>query len=123
MWHEKTSEMTFEFAASPLLFLSLRVEQHRPSSQTSFHPSFRNDIPGPVVDSLRVHALQLLIALNNTVEAPQLVAQTFTLLGEDVGLPESRVASWTRRTAAGGEVEPRQRWIWASVLFTDTPLL
>lgn len=99
------------------------MEQYGLSSQPSFHPSFRNDVRGPIVGSLRVHGPQLLIALSDPLHTPQLVAQAFTLLGQNVNISDCLAPDRTRRAAVDGEVQPGQRGVGLKVLFAHSPLV
>lgn len=111
------------YPSHSLLFLGPCVEQHRLSSQSGLHASLRNDVRGPIVCSPRVQCLQLLVALSHTVHTPQLVAQAFTLLSQDVNLFDCCVTDRTGKAAVHGEVEPGQRGVRLKVLFAHSPLV
>lgn len=121
---EKAPATTLLLPASHLLLL-LRpsVEHHHPSSQPGLHPPQRDHILGPVVRSLRVHRPQLLVALSDAVQTPQLVAQAFTLLSQDVDLFERRITGGTRSAVVHGGVEPGQSGFGAGVRFAHASLV
>lgn len=78
---------------------------------------------GAIVRLLGVHTLQLLVALSHAVPAPQLVAQAFALLSQDVNLFDCRGGDWTRRAAVSGEAKPRQSGIRLGVIFAQRALV
>lgn len=72
----------------------------------------------PVTCPLWVHGPQLRVALCHGFQTPQLVVDTFTLLGQDVNVSDYRAANRTR-AAVSSEEEPRQGGILAHVLFSN----
>lgn len=83
------------------LLLCPCVDQHCLSGQSSFHPSLRDHVPAPIVSPLWIHRLQLLVALNNAVQSPQLVAKAFTLLRQDVDLFNRSAINGTSTVTVG----------------------
>lgn len=103
--------------------LCLCVEQHCLPSQPSFHPSLRYNILASIISSLWIHHPQLPVALCQAVQTPQLVAQAFTLLRQDVNLLSCCTTNWARTTAVGNEREPGQSGVGPSVVFAHATLL
>lgn len=110
-------------ASHSFLLLCPCVEQHRLSSQAGFHSSLRNHVLVPVISSLRVHRPQLQVAVSYAVQTPQLVAQAFTLLSQDVNLFDCCATVRTRTAAVSGEGEPGQSGIRLGLLFAQAALL
>lgn len=88
------------------LLLCPCVDQHCLSGQSGLHPSLGDHVPAPIVSPLWIHRLQLLVALNDAVQRPQLVAKAFTLLRQDVDLFNRGAINGTSTVAVGDRGEP-----------------
>lgn len=82
------------------------VDQHCLSGQSGLHTSLGDHVPAPVVGPLRIHRPQLLVALSDAVPRPQLVAEAFALLCQDVDLFHRAATDGASVVAFGDRAEP-----------------